>query len=150
MKFKFAYENVLKNKKIQKDVAHRDMVVAQKHMEKEEDHLKNMYKLIDESRKLNSGSLKNKILTKDSIELMKWTQLFIDGQNIKIDRQKKSIRSLNQVFEEHREVLVQVAKDFKVFEKLKEKMKERHRKSEKKAEMKSNDELVVMYSKRGR
>jgi len=143
MKFKFAYENVLKNKKIQKDVAQRDLVLAQNKAETEDDHLQNMYQLVKDSRKANDKNLKN-------IEMLKWTQLFIEGQAIKIERQKKSLRELNQIVEEKRDGLAQLAKDFKVFEKLREKMKERHRKSERKSEMKRNDELVVMYTKRGR
>lgn len=149
MKFKFTYENILKTKKVEKDVAHRDFMYASQELEVAVSRLGGMYQQVSDSRELNMKSVSQKKLSTEDIAVLQWVDQFMAGQRVRIERQKSAVKETNAQFETKREHLSEVAKEYKIFEKLKEKMKEKFRKEQRKLEQKSIDELVVMYTKRG-
>ncbi|MGE3972982.1 MAG: flagellar export protein FliJ [Bdellovibrionales bacterium] len=148
MKFKFPYENILKTKKVSRDVAFRDFAEAKGHLTTAENDLSTMYNLVADTHQLSEDCLKQNLSPRDKIELLKWAQVFHDGQQVKINHQKLEVRKRNQDTEDRRETLAQIAKEYKIFEKLKDKMKEKHKKNVRKLDQKTIDEIVVMQSAR--
>ncbi|MEQ1877498.1 MAG: flagellar export protein FliJ [Bdellovibrionia bacterium] len=141
MKFKFRLEKVMNHKKVERDLAFRDFADARKTYEEGKERLKNLYQEIADARNFEAATVKE---GGKGSESLKWSAFFIDGQNIKIELQKKLNRQLIQVMEQKQEVLIERARELKTFETLKEKMKERFKKEERKRDIKSIDEIVVM------
>jgi flagellar export protein FliJ len=150
MKFKYPYENLMKTKKINRDVAFRNFSEARGELEKSEATLEKYDDDIDSSRVLNEQLVGAKILMREELETMKWTQFFLEGQKIKIERQKVVIQQNQEVVEEKTVLLAEAAKEFKIFEKLKERMREKFKKAEKKRDLKTVDEIVVMRAARSK
>jgi flagellar export protein FliJ len=148
MKFKFAYENLMKNKKIDRDIAFRNFSEARGELESSESQLRHMHGQIDDSRTLAEDLAKKTRLTPADLEILKWSQKFKDGQDIRIDRQKAVIQNKQIVAEEKHVELTTAAKDFKIFEKLKSRMHEKFKKIQRKQDLKAVDEIVVMRSAR--
>jgi flagellar export protein FliJ len=148
MKFKYPYENLMKTKKLGRDVAYRNFAEARGELEASQDTLQKYDDDIDSSRDLNQELASSRILMKDQLETMKWTQYFLEGQKVKIERQKVVIQKNQEVYEEKTMELSEAAKEFKIFEKLKERMKDKFKKAEKKRELKTVDEIVVMRAGR--
>lgn len=148
MKFKYPYENLMKSKKVNRDVAYRNFAEARGELEQSQDTLQKYDDDIDSSRALNQELASSRVLMKDQLETMRWTQYFLEGQKVKIERQKIVIQQKQEVVEEKTIELTEAAKEFKIFEKLKERMKEKFKKAEKKRELKSVDEIVVMRANR--
>jgi flagellar export protein FliJ len=148
MKFKFPYDNLLKNKKIGRDVAYRNFADAETELQSEQSTLHDYKSDVTDSRLLNQELAQRGRLERDQLEMLKWTQQFLDGQNIKITRQQEVIKNKQIIVEEKVEALADAAKEMKIFEKLRERMKEKFKKAQKKHELKTVDEIVVMRAAR--
>jgi flagellar protein FliJ len=145
LKFKFRLERVLNHKKMEKDLAQRDFLEAQSRYQRGLDALEAMYQEVSNAKRYEAA-----VVTEGgrTAEALKWSAFFIEGQKVRIENQKLTNRQLVQEAEKKQEVLVERARDFKTFEKLKEKVKERYKKEIKKQDMKMTDEIVVMSSNR--
>ncbi len=150
MKFKFAYENVMKNKKNGRDVAYRNFAEADADLRQQQNALSGYVEAVAQSRDFNQELAERGVLGRDQLEALKWTQEFLEGQKIKIARQQNVVQDQNLLVEQKIELLSEAAKEFKIFEKLKERMKEKFKKAQKKHELKAMDEMVVMRAYKGR
>jgi flagellar export protein FliJ len=148
MKFKFPYENILKTKKVGRDVAFRDFAEARGRLTDAEQSLENMKQDVTNTHQAKEVYMSENMSDRDKIELLKWAQVFLEGQEIKMGRQKVEIRGRSQEMEDRRDTLAQAGKDYKIFEKLKDRMKEKFKKQKRKHEQKTIDEIVVMQSAR--
>src|SRR5438105_16758 len=146
MKFKFAYENLMKNKKIERDVAFRNYSEARGELEDSQSTLEHMHRQVDESREMAENLAKQTEFAPADLELLRWSQKFKDGQEVRIGRQKVEIQNKEVITEDKREMLTTAAKDFKIFEKLKSRTLEKFKKAQRKHDLKVNDEIVVMRS----
>jgi flagellar protein FliJ len=145
LKFRFRLEKVLSHKKVEKDLAQRDYIEAQNRYNSGVNLLHSMHSEISDAKKFESDVI---LKGGQTAESLKWSTFFIQGQEIKIEIQKKANRQLIQDVERKQEILVERAREFKTFERLREKMKERFKKQVKKQDVKSIDEIVVMSANR--
>src|SRR6185295_14634518 len=93
MKFKFPYENLLHNKKLNRDVAFRNFAEARSDLKGAEDVLVGFNDDVHDSRVFRQELAQAAMMEKNQIEALKWTQEFIEGQQIKIQRQKQAIQT---------------------------------------------------------
>lgn len=147
MKFKFRLEKVMNHKKIERDLAFRDFADARANYEGGRKKLLDMHDEIANARAFEAEVVRE---GGQGSENLKWSSFFIDGQNVKIEIQKKVNRQLIQVMEQKQEILIEKARELKTFEKLKENTKERFKREERKKEMKTIDEIVIMSQQRAR
>jgi flagellar export protein FliJ len=148
MKFKFPYDNILKTKKVSRDVAYREFADARGRLTKAEQNLDAMKLAVTEAHGASEDLMNENLTDRERVELLKWTQVFQDGQKIKMNRQKAEIQIKSQETEDRRDTLAQAGKEFKIFEKLKDRMKEKYKKRLRKLDQKSTDEIVVMQTAR--
>jgi len=148
MKFKFAYENLMKSKKINRDIAFRNFSQAQGKLEQDQTVLHAYEDGVTDSLEFNQEIVESGILLQEKLEALKWTQEFLEGQKIKIQRQQEVVRKQNLIVDDKRKELSEAAKEYKVFEKLKERLAQKFAKLEKKRELKAVDEIVVMRAAR--
>ena len=99
--------------------------------------IEEMYNLIDESREHDFNSIGDKSLPTD------WTDEFIKGQNILIQRKKEIAREQMMVVEEKKEIFLEAVQQRKILEKHKEKAKDEAKKLLAKKEAKAMDDIVT-------
>ncbi len=150
MKFKYPYDNLMKSKKLNRDVAFRNYAEARGELDKAQGTLQKYDNDIEDSREFNQELAGSRVLLRDALETMKWTQYFLEGQRVKIERQKYVVQQNQEVVEQRTIELTEAAKEFKIFEKLKERMREKFKKAEKKRDLKTVDEIVVMRAARSK
>ena len=140
MKFEFSFEKLLEHKKTLEDIARRNWAEKQGELDKGLKKLEDMFGQIDESRQraltlgTNGGATGPALVQIDE---------FINGQKIRIERHRASLRELMAEVERLHELLVEAAKERKTLEKLKERRLEEFKKLQKKREAKEIDELVT-------
>jgi flagellar FliJ protein len=136
MAFRFSMESVLKHRKRQEEVAHRDVLEAQNNLEVCLDAIEKMYAAIDETRALISQS--------ERIGDMQWVQTsetFIEAQKIRIHEARMHVRELIRMLEDKQEVLLDRLHDRKIIEKLKERRKQEYVERLARIEQKELDDL---------
>jgi len=145
MKFKFAFETLLKHLKRVEEEKQRDYHQAKLELDKILDRINQMYQSLDQTREeiqqLQSGK-------ETKIEQIRQREEYIDGLKIKIEADRKIARELMVVSEEKRQVLLEAMKKFKSLERLKEHKCKKHYQAIKKKELKIMDEMVVTRYKR--
>lgn len=146
MKFKFAYENLLKHKKRLEEIAAKEFAEAQHQVAEANAELKRMYGLIDDAR-LRSLELESEGGQKGHVLVQ--IGEFILGQKKRIEGQSRVVRSLMMEAERRQEALMEAAREYKTLEKLREKRFKEFRDLVKKHELKVVDELVTTRFKRG-
>lgn len=145
MSFVFSLEVLLEHKRRLQDEARRVWSEAQGKVDQATAELNGFYGQVDDTRKANQeleksgGALAARLIANDS---------FIDGQKIRIERQRLKIRELKSAAETLHELMVEALRDTKTLEKLKEKQKEEYKKKLRVREMKENDEIVTLRHKR--
>jgi len=159
MRFVFAFEKLLQHKRNVEDATRRDVNVAATKLDAVENELKAMYVSIDESRKRASNctkppqckvsdeTLHRKSNSSSPMLISPLTALvqideFIRGQGVRIDLQKKKVREHKAIVEEAQELLLEAAKERKIYEKLREQRLAEFKDSEKKRELKRVDDMV--------
>lgn len=146
--FKFSYQKLLEFYSQQEEVARRDYMESLHKLEIEKVRLNHMYKLCDQS--LDDAFQLRNSTEGAPIERLTQIDLFMDGQKIKIEKQKQIIINHTQIVEQKQEILFVAAKEKKILEKLKEKKIEEHKAELKKRDAKLNDEIVVTRFKNTR
>lgn len=141
MKFKFGLERILKHRKTVEEIQARDYAEARLELDKELNRLKLYYESIDGAREEIF-----KLTQQDSPDNPKMSELdsFIEGQEIRIKRQREVVREKMQIAEEKQEALRMAAIERKILDTLKDKQKENYRIESRKKEQKTIDELVVV------
>jgi flagellar protein FliJ len=145
MSFEFSLEVLLEHKRRLQDEARRVWAEAQAKVDDAVNELNGFYKQVDDTRLTNQtleksgGALASRLVMNDG---------FIEGQKIRIERQRLKIRDLKSAAEILHEQMVEAARETKTLEKLKEKRKEEFKKKMRVREMKENDEIVTLRHKR--
>lgn len=145
MKFKFAFEKVLKHRKTLEEVAQTEYLEALADLNQEVDKLNQLQATLEESRRFsfetqNSGGQAGSALSQ--------VFDFQKGQDVRIERQRKVIGEHEIKVEKLQEILRLKAIDYKIIDKLKGKKKEEFRVQENKKDQKRIDDLNVMRFKK--
>lgn len=143
MKFRFRLQKVLEHRKRLEDEAKRKYFEAMARTQEAKDKLEFMYKAIDDSRQRahrmqSSGGGHEMILSLQDIDL------FIRGQNLRIEQQRKVVRECMQVEEVEQEHLIAAAKDRQALEKLREKKLQEFREGIDRKEAMEVDDLNII------
>lgn len=145
MGFKFRYDSVLKQRGIEKNIAHREFVEAEAKVRQQINKINGMYDQIDKARISALGNLEGQVL---SVATLGQTEEFIKLQLTKIDGERNKARELLATMEENQEVLAEKAKEFKTVETLKEKDLQKFKTELQRKEQKEIDDLNIIRASR--
>lgn len=145
MKFSFPYEKILDHRKTVEEIARKEFMAARALVVAAEEKLRSLYDEIAASR-ARAGRLERAGGAQGPSLIL--IAEFIDGQKIRIERQRQKIRELQRDAEQKQEALIEAAKEYKTLEKLKEKRSKEFKRALKKKELKEIDEIVTTRFKR--
>ncbi len=142
-KFSFKLEKVMQHRKTLEDVAQRDFEEASFSLRALENQKLEFERSIhsarvEASRLLSMGGNPGPALSQIDV--------FIKGQEIRIQRQNDKIKEQETLVENLREILRQRAIEYKIMEELKDKKKREFKEEEGKKEQKEVDDLNSMRS----
>jgi flagellar FliJ protein len=120
MKFRFRLQKVLEHRQRIENEAKRAYFEAVAKTQEAKDQLTSMYQAIDASR-IRAHQIQSQGGGSSTIMTLQDTDLFIRGQQVRIEGQRKVIRELKQVEEREQEALVAAAKERQALEKLRDK-----------------------------
>lgn len=141
MGFKFRLEKVLQHRKTQENLAQKDFQDAQHFLNQQIDFLEKM--VLEKTRaRERSHSLELEGGSKGPALVQIYE--YIKGQDIRIERQRETIKQAELIVENKREILRQAAIEYKIIEKLKEKKLEQYHHEENRKEQADLDEQVTM------
>lgn len=147
MAFEFKFATLLKHRKRLEEAAQRDYLEAKAILDHCLEGIEALYISIEETRlQISLWQRRGQV---DDLMQISDGERFIDGQKIRIERERIKARQLMAIVEEKQELLVEAAREFKKIDKLKEKLKAEHKKEAKKREVKRLDDLVVIRANRG-
>ena len=146
MRFKFPFLTLLKQRKVEEELARRDFLTAQSKVNEQLAKINGMWSEIEEAREKAAQLQHNGGRT---TVFLSFVDSFICGQLVRIERSKDSLRELMMVAEQKREILVEAAKQYKILQKLEERQVKAFNAKKKKKEMKDIDNMVVMRFQRG-
>lgn len=148
MAFRFRLQKVLDHRLRLEDEAKREYLAAQANTLEAIRLLEQLYVAIDVARQrgheLVTGGPDLRMTP-----TLQHTDLFINGQKIRIERQRTKVRELKTIEEEKQELLAQAAREKKTLEKLREKHLQEYRKERDRKEQEEADDLSVMRYGRG-
>ncbi len=147
MKFRFRLQKVLEHRKRLEDEAKRKYFEAVARTQEAKDKLEAMYKAIDVSRNRAHQMLSGTQSSGGGHELilsLQDTDLFIRGQNIRIEQQRLVVRECKQAEEIEQDQLIQAAKDRQALEKLREKKLQEFREGIERKEAAEVDDLNIL------
>lgn len=144
--FKFKFTVLLKQRKRAEEAAQREYMLAQNELADCLSGIQRMYDSVEFSR--NEISRLEKNLESHPLGQVLENEKFIEGQKIRIEKERQRARDLMRVAEMKHEVLIEAAKEFKKIDRLREKNQERYNKEQKKLENKRVDDLVTIRSGR--
>lgn len=147
MKFKFRLQKVLEHRQRLEDEAKRNYFEAQSKTKEALDKLESLYAAIDDVR-ARANQLQSIGGGSKTIFSLQDTDLFIRGQKLRIETQRKVVREFKQVEEQEQEVLIARAMDRKALEKLKEKQLQEFRIEMDRKEAAEADDMNVIRYKR--
>ena len=146
MKFKFALHALLKVRKFKRDEAERDFRLSQSRVLEQTLVFQNMKSDLDSAQfevqavRVSGGKLVGSLISLEE---------FIVGQKVRIRSQARSVKGLEEIADQKREILVEAAREFKILEKLKAKRYAEFRKLRQKREAKILDEISTQnYARR--
>lgn len=141
MKFKFKLNTLMKQRKIEQDIAQRDYAEASEILRKHMGHIKELYAQYDSTLAESEA-----IQAKGGSCMPQLAQLndFLSGQKIKIQKAREKARELMSIEEAKLEILIEKVKAHKILEKLKEKQQEAFRKAKNKKISKDVDDLSTI------
>lgn len=147
MKFQFAYQKLMKHRKLEEEIAQRDFFEAQRvadlafeKLESMNEELKRAFQERERVARLG-GAVGG--------ELTSYGE-FIRGHKVRIEKQAKVVTQTAAIAEQKRLVLVEAVQAFKVLEKLREKRLAAFKKERRQHETKQIDEMVTMRYQQGR
>lgn len=152
MKFRFRLEKVLTHRRRVEDEAKRAYFEAKAKTEAALTELEGLYRQIDDARarghELMTGGAQD-IPPRFAAPILQHTDLFIGGQKIRIETQRKKIRDLKGEEERLQDLLAEAARERKAMEKLREKHREEFVAEQDRREREEADDLSVMRFGRG-
>ena len=145
MKFDFPYEKLLDHRRTLEEIARKEYMLAKGKVDDAEADLRKMYDEVTASRQraadlAQQGGAQGASLVQ--------VHEFIEGQKVRILRQREKIQQLMVEAEAKKEFLVEAAKETKTLEKLKERRYKEFKLQVKKKELKEIDEIVTTRYKR--
>ncbi|MGE0761657.1 MAG: flagellar export protein FliJ [Bdellovibrionales bacterium] len=146
MAFVFKFETLRKHRKRIEDEAQRIYLQARTELDDCLALIKSFYQSIEMARQ--QVAIAQKQADGQGLQTIRNFEHFIDGQKIRVERQRQVARELMTKVEDAQEKLIEAAREFKKIEKLKEKMKEEYKKHQKRLETKRLEDLVVIRSGR--
>lgn len=141
MKFKFSLEKVLKHRHIQVDLARKDFLEAEERLSAAEKVRDEMIAVKEANLQQRSQLIQVQNSWQNQVEQI---NLFVKGQDLRIDRQNESLNQLRKEVESYREILLKALTEAKMIEKLKEKQKEQFYKTAAEIENKELDEIATL------
>jgi flagellar FliJ protein len=147
MKFKFRLQKVLEHRQRLEDEAKRNYFEAQSKTKSALNKLESLYAAIDEVR-ARANKLQSAGGGSQTILSLQDTDLFIRGQKLRIESQRKIVTEFKQREEQEQEVLIARAMDRKALEKLKEKQLQEFRAKMDRQEASEADDMNVIRYKR--
>lgn len=133
-------------RKIEEDVAQRDYSEALGRHDAEVAALNAMYFALDQTMDSRSVSIRTGGTVGPSLVQM---DAFLQGQEHRIEAQRKVIRGLKEIVEQKHQILIEKVKAHKAIEKLKERQKEEFKKAQIQHERRVQDETAsIRYQKR--
>lgn len=141
MKFKFRLDPVLRNRKIQQDLAQKDYLEAERAVTAQLQYIKQLYSEMDDARE-DIATIQN--AGGHQTFRLQFLEDFIEGQKVRIKSERDKARELMRIKEDKFDILVEKSKDFKVIEKLKENQATTFRKEKSMREQKAADDMTVM------
>jgi flagellar FliJ protein len=139
-RFAFSFEKLLNHRHKLEDLARRNWLEAQAQVDAATKKLGQIFEEIDQARS-RVGEL-TRTGGRHAIALAQVDE-FINGQKIRVERQRGEIRTLTTEAERLHEILVEAAKEKRILEKLRERQIDEFKFRRKKQELKEVDELVV-------
>lgn len=145
MKFKFAFEKLLRQREIQVDLAKKDLSEAQLLVSQEEQKLNEYITLKEQSL-----TRRNELISQGGSWQSEVSQInaYLLGQDLRIARQNERLIQVTKEVEKYREILRNALVEVKIVETLKEKKKAEFIKEVQKMEQKELDEIVSLRFKR--
>lgn len=143
MKFRFRLQKVLEHRKRLEDEAKRKYFEAVGRTQEAKAKLESMYRAIDKSR-VRAHQIQTQGGGHSAILALQDTDVFIRGQNVRIENQRRVIRELKQVEEMEQEKLIEAAKERQALEKLREKKLQEFRDSLDRKEAMEVDDLNII------
>ncbi len=140
-KFKFKLEILKRQRKLEQDIAQKELAEAQKAVRDQMAYINRLYTQIDEARLRADNLISDK---KSCVQDLQQIDDFISMQKIKIDSERKKARHLMSVEEQASENLVEKMRAHKALEKLKEKQQEEYHKQVQRKELKIQEDIVTM------
>lgn len=145
MKFKFAFEKLLRQREIQVDLAKKELSEAQLLVSQEEQKLNEYITLKEQSL-----TRRNELISQGGSWQSEVSQInaYLLGQDLRIARQNERLIQVTKEVEKYREILRNALVEVKIVETLKEKKKAEFIKEVQKMEQKELDEIVSLRFKR--
>jgi flagellar export protein FliJ len=149
MKFNFRLKTLMKQRKVEQDVAQREYSEAQHNVTLQLTKIRSLYDESDFTRFKKQEAQKNGTVTSTDLNHM---EEFIEGTKVRIKLAREEARELMAIAEEKHEILAEKAKDHKVMEKLQEKRLSEFKKAKNKRMHRQLDDLMIMrnHKKDGR
>ena len=141
MKFKFSYEKLLAHKHTLEEIAQKNFAEAQRRLEDAKADLNALYLAIDDVR-ARSFEMERKGGLSQNTGVA--TDEFVNGQKIRIVKQRDIVREKMMDVEQRQEELILAARERKTLEKLKEKKIEEFKTEAKRKEQKEVDDMITM------
>lgn len=138
MKFKFRLESVMKIRKNEEQVALQTMLESQNRLSAAQRELNGMYDAIEAAIQGRFLSSQNQMTSREA----SYVDEFVDGQNTKIENQKKLIRGFQREFEATQDSYRDSLLKLRVLEKMKENKLDEFKKKLSKREVMIVDDLV--------
>ncbi len=143
MKFHFKLQKVLEHRKILEDLAMKDLQEAVAALLGEKEKLE-MLKTGRHEAFQRRYDIQTKDLRSEGLLSMQQIEIFIKGQDRRIELQKAKVQEAENLVESMREILRQKATEYKIIDKLKEKQKAEFIEEKNRIEQKEIDELNVI------
>lgn len=141
MKFKFSLEKVLRHRHLQESLSQRDFLEAQNSLNEEIRKLDEMVQVKEDSLKQRNELIQTTQTWSQSVEQI---NLFLQGQDLRIQRQNQRLKEFEKVVEDKREILRKASVEVKIVEKLKEKKLEEFKREMDRKEQNDIDELTAL------
>lgn len=138
MKFRFRFASVLKQRKIERDMALSEFAKAESDVRNQVMKINGLYQEIDQARLMTSQTEEHGCL---ELPRLAQSEEFVKLQLIRIERERQKARELLSIMEERQDELAEKGKSLRIVEILREKDMEKFRKETQRREQIELDDL---------
>jgi flagellar export protein FliJ len=144
MKFKFSLEKVLTHRRRLEDEARRDWILAQAKTQEAIRRLEALYAELDDARARQIKTRQGSSILGQAAATLQAMDHFVDGQRVRIERQRVQVRELKSEEERFQDLLAQRAQERRALEKLRERRLQEFMVKIERAERLEVEDLSVM------